>query len=167
MELDITKTACFTGLRTQKFRNLTSLEAAKIALRRMISRAQELGYDTFISGMAIGVDTWAALAVLDAGSNLIAAVPCQGQERLWRISDQLVYREILAAAHQVCYVSDRLYFQSCMEQRNRWMIDHSSLVLAIWDGQSGGTANAIRYAKSLGRTIAVFNPMTAEYSKLN
>ena len=34
--------------------------------------------------------------------------------------------------------------------RNQWMIDHSSKVIAVYDGQPGGTRNTIMYAKAHG-----------------
>ncbi len=50
-------------------------------------------------------------------------------------------------------VSDH-YFRGCMAKRNRYMVDKSDLVLAIWNGQeSGGTWNTIQYARSKGKPI--------------
>ena len=31
-----------------------------------------------------------------------------------------------------------------------WMVDHTDLLIAVWDGGPGGTANTIRYARSNG-----------------
>ena len=30
---------------------------------------------------------------------------------------------------------------------NEWMIDNSAVVISVWDGTSGGTANCVKYAK--------------------
>ena len=58
------------------------------SLEREIRAAITDGFQTFISGMARGVDIWAAEVVLrlrDTGSpiHLIAASPYQGFERAW------------------------------------------------------------------------------------
>ena len=34
--------------------------------------------------------------------------------------------------------------------RNKWMVDHSSLVLAVSNGEKGGTRNTIDYARKQG-----------------
>ena len=33
-----------------------------------------------------------------------------------------------------------------MQRRNRYMVDHSSLLIAVYDGQSGGTRSTLEYA---------------------
>lgn len=75
---------CFTGHRPEKL----SMPEDKIiaALEHAIRAAIEDGYQTFISGMARGVDLWAAEIVLrlrDAGEpvRLICASPYAGFER--------------------------------------------------------------------------------------
>lgn len=167
MEFNLSTTAMFTGHRPQKFASQTDIEASKIAIKRMVKRAKELGYDTFISGMALGVDTWGAITVLDDPQlKLVCAVPCRNQESLWQWADQLRHQEILKFAHYVHYVCDGDYYNGCLEARNRWMVDHASLVLAVWDGRPGGTANCVNYARSLSRTGMIFNPHLATYSKL-
>ena len=40
------------------------------------------------------------------------------------------------------------------------MVDHSDLVLAYWDGSSGGTKNCIKYAIDSG--VKVVNILTGE-----
>lgn len=167
MELSLSTTAMFTGHRPDQFASKTDIEISKIALKRMLARAKELGYTHFLSGMALGVDTWGAIAVLDDPElKLIAAIACRAQEKPWRWTEQLMYREILAQAHQVISVYDGAYYDGCIDASNRWMCDRSSLVLAIWDGSAGDTANCIAYARSLGREGMIFNPKTATYKKL-
>ena len=40
--------------------------------------------------------------------------------------------------------------------RNDYMVDHSDLVLAIWNGeQSGGTWHTIEYAKAKGKQVDI------------
>ena len=78
--------ACFTGHRPEK---LTQPEAVIIAgLEREIRNAIADGFTTFISGMARGVDIWAAEIVLRLRSEgqpiqLICAIPFDGFERWW------------------------------------------------------------------------------------
>lgn len=77
---------CFTGRRPEK---LTMPEAEVISwLESEIQKAIDDGFVTFISGMARGVDIWAAEIVLrlqDEGEHvhLICASPYEGFERSW------------------------------------------------------------------------------------
>jgi uncharacterized phage-like protein YoqJ len=100
-----------------------------------------------ISGMALGFDQALALAAIDAGIPFVAALPFEGQEGLWPKPSQDSFREILAKAEKVFAVSEPGYAAWKMQARNAWMVDHSSLVLAAWNGSPGGTANCVRYAR--------------------
>ena len=40
-----------------------------------------------------------------------------------------------------------------MMNRNRYMVDHAELIIACYDGQSGGTLNTLRYALEKGVRI--------------
>ena len=77
---------CFTGHRPEK---LNMPETEVIAwLESEIRKAIDDGFVTFISGMAHGVDIWAAEIVLrlrDEGKpiHLICASPFEGFERSW------------------------------------------------------------------------------------
>lgn len=143
---------CFTGHRPEK---LTEPENEIIAaLRREIFAAIDDGFVTFISGMARGVDIWAAEIVLSLRAEgrpvqLICACPYEGFELKWKEEWQRRYRAILAAADLVKNISPR-YSRSCFQVRNEWMVDHSARVIAVYNGESGGTRNTIVYAEKHG-----------------
>ena len=40
-----------------------------------------------------------------------------------------------------------------MMKRNKYMVDKSDIVVAVWNGSKGGTANTVKYAKQSGKTI--------------
>ena len=50
------------------------------------------------------------------------------------------------------------YHPAKMMIRNRYMCDNSSIVITVWNGNKGGTANAVNYAKKIGKEIIVINP---------
>jgi uncharacterized phage-like protein YoqJ len=147
--------ACFTGHRPTKIGGYDETHPLRVRIRAALStaidRAIGEGFDTFISGMALGVDTDAAELVLEKGQKLIAAVPFVGQESKW-ISGIERYRHILSQA-EVVIVSPGGYSAQKMQVRNEYMVDRSSLLIAVWDGTSGGTANCVRYAQSKGVRI--------------
>jgi len=141
-------TCCFTGHRPEK---LTQPEGVvKANLEKEILQAISNGFTVFISGMARGVDLWAAEIVLYLKSTgqpiqLICAVPYDGFEDRWPMDLKSLYRSILHKADRVEFVCTG-YSRNCFQLRNKWMVDHSSLVIAVYNGGPGGTKNTINYA---------------------
>lgn len=43
-------------------------------------------------------------------------------------------------------------------QRNAYMVDHSSLVIAVYDGMAGGTKNTVDYAAARSVRIITLDP---------
>ena len=65
--------------------------------------------------------------------------------------------KILGKANKITVVNDH-YFSACMLVRNRYMVDHSDTVLAIWNGEeSGGTWQTIMYARSQNKKIDIIH----------
>lgn len=63
------------------------------------------------------------------------------------------------------YVS-QTYHSGCMLERNRYMAEHSLILMAVYNGSwRSGTGAAVRYAKRLGRTVYVFNPISRTIAK--
>lgn len=155
-ELELRKhRCCFTGHRPE---NLSVPEdKIKAALETAIKTTIGDGYQTFISGMARGVDLWAAEIVLrlrDKGLpiRLICASPYEGFENRWRAEWREMYRRVLGSADLVKFICSG-YSQSCFQIRNEWMVDHSARVIAVYNGASSGTRNTLDYAKSQGVSI--------------
>ena len=140
---------CFTGHRPEKL-NCTEKEAVAL-LTDQIRKAYSLGYTTFISGMARGIDIWAAEIVLaekiiHPDIRLICALPHPDFEKRWSAAWQHRYSTILQKADLIKTICPS-FSMGAYQKRNIWMVDHSALVLAFFNGESGGTANTIRYAE--------------------
>ena len=149
---------CFTGHRPEKLS--VSESEVKAALQKEIRLAIADGINVFITGMAPGVDIWAAEIVLelreqeDLPLKLIAASPHPGFENRWSIEWQKRYAAIMAKADFIKEVSAH-YSRGCYQIRNEWMVNHSARVLAVWNGSPSGTKNTIKYAQKVG--VPVFN----------
>lgn len=111
--------------------------------------------DRVISGMAQGWDTAWALAALNLDIPLTAAVPFEDQTFVWPAEAQRRWRRILDRAQRVVVVSPGPYAAWKMQRRNEWMVDNCDQVCALWDGSNcgSGTANCVKYAKSIGRPV--------------
>jgi len=161
-------TVCFTGHRPQHFsfgfdESHPDCVRLKENLKNEILRQIKDGADTFICGMAQGVDLWAAESVLDAKSDfpyikLIAAIPCPNQTKRWTKQAVYRYESILNKCNESVLVSP-FYHGGCMHQRNRYMVDNSDVLIAVYDNsESGGTAFTVNYAKSKGKAIVYLIP---------
>ena len=153
---------CFTGHRPEKL-NFSEKEV-KAKLEEAIQSAVADGYTTFISGMARGVDMWAAEVVLEERKNnnnikLICASPYEGFEKSWSLAERHRYNTILRKADYIKYVCEH-YSLECFQIRNVWMVDHSARVIAAYNGESGGTRNTVRYA--ISKNIEIYNVLETE-----
>src|SRR3954465_10764624 len=101
--------------------------------------------ERIITGMALGWDQWMAQLALDLGIKYTAAVPFEGQEKLWPVESQRYYVELLSQADEMHIVSPGGYAAWKMEVRNRWVVDHSDRMLFLLDGSPGGTNNCHNY----------------------
>lgn len=166
--MTIEKCCAFTGHRPKKFpwgHNEADEQcvALKKALAKEIAKLVDAGYTDFLSGMAQGVDLWGAEIVLGLKKKtpalcLHCVLPCEGQERRWPTTEQKRYHSILRQADEVIYVN-REYSSDCMLARNRYLVEHSSVLLAVYDGSyRSGTGMTIRYAKQLGREVLAIDP---------
>lgn len=110
----------------------------------------------FISGMALGVDTLFALIAVHKNIPFIAAVPCASQPDQWPERSRKKYKTLLALAKQVHTVAFG-YSAEVMQKRNEWMVDNCDLIIAVWDGSTGGTCNCIRYAQKVGKELIIID----------
>ena len=176
---------CITGYRPNKLparygyniHGPAYQDLAKV-IQDVLRIAMLLNQDTeleCISGMALGIDQ----LYVDFVSNhfrywmqakafkcsITAAVPCRGQEKKWPVSSREEYHKLLALCDKVHYVTNGQFTPTCMENRNRWMVDNSDAVIAVYDGKPGGTANCVKYARRQGKTIYYINPETLRIRK--
>jgi uncharacterized phage-like protein YoqJ len=113
---------------------------------------------TLISGMALGIDTLFANIAIEGNMKLICAIPCIGQESRWPQKSKDKYNEILSKAYEIVRVTTDEYTHSCMQKRNKWMVNNCDILIAVWDGTPGGTANCVNYAMDVGKHIIRIDP---------
>lgn len=120
-----------------------------------------------ISGMALGLDMALSDAAVRENIPLVAAIPFEGQEVRWSDDQQARFRRLREAAAEVVIVCEGGFSAASMQRRNEWMVDNSSLVLALWSGKPGGTGNCVRYPESVGSRIVNLYPSFARHSGLS
>ena len=81
-----------------------------------------------------------------------AAIPCPTQADAWPEAERDRYRELVARCDMETMVSDT-YSSTCMQRRDRYMVDHAMLLIAAFDGTAGGTRYTVEYALRRGIEI--------------
>ena len=159
----MSKNCCCTGHRPKGFPFKYDIDKQKhtVYLQTLEEKIElaitEYGIINFISGMAIGVDMDFAEIVLKLREKspiaLECAIPCPNQTLKWDDKDKLRYDNILKRADKINLISER-YTPECMLKRNRYMVDNSELVIAVFNGiEKGGTWYTIKYAEKKNKVI--------------
>lgn len=164
MKLEKEKTCTISGMRpcilpsNLDFSNL--MNRIDYELRRSIF----LGYRTFQTGMAAGIDIWAAELVLRLRKefpwiNLRCCLPCETQAERWPNAWREKYFDTLAESDDVICLQTQ-YSAGCMQRRNHYMVENSARLIAVHDGIRGGeAAQTIQYAKELKVETVLLNPL--------
>lgn len=145
------KTCCVTGHREIPE---DKKEYVIAELEKEIRAAVADGYTRFISGFAEGADLIFAALVIELKAQghplvLEAAIPHAGRLE----SGNQDFQKILSLCDRIKVLSEKSS-RNCYHIRNRYMVDESSRVIAVYDGrEDGGTAYTINYANAQGRTI--------------
>ncbi len=150
----------FTGHRSQKLpwgcdERDERCAAFKSRLRGEIERAYAEGYRYFLSGMAEGVDIYAAEAVLELSKTLeeiklVAVFP-------YGLGSSPRAKAIAKRAFRVVSLHE-CYTPSCYMERNSFLIRHSSRLICGYSGEAAsGTGATMRMARSCGIEIVILN----------
>ena len=164
-------TLAITGHRPDKLGGYEPNPLGRAVQRELRTRIEELRSTKLISGMALGVDQWAAWIAVRLGVPFVAAVPFEGQELVWKDAEKRRrYHELLANAVHVhvnnteeptaAQRADKRWVRDSMFWRNRWMVQNCDVLLAVWDGSDSGTGNCVRYTEKIGRRIVRIDPRT-------
>lgn len=155
------KTACFTGPRPEKLMKTWNefhpeiLRIKHELFQAVFQLVTEEGYQLFLCGMARGTDLLAAEAVAQVKQllthvTLAAVIPYRAQRNQQSLFWKKRYDAVLQQCEQTILLQEG-YSPSCLIARNRYMVNHSSCLVAVDnDSKTGGTAFTLRYAKKQG-----------------
>lgn len=168
---------CFTGHRPKQLtwgKNEAHSDCikAKALIEEAINEAIKDGYTDFYCGMALGADTYFAECIIKIKKNgedirLHAAIPCPQQEESWSKENIKRYNEILCQCDSKTIINP-IYTRTCMLSRNRFMVENSMRVIALWNGEfNGGTGYTVRYAQSKKRELCIIRSDELIMHKVN
>lgn len=159
---------CFTGHRPKSLpfgyneEDVRCIKLKKTLAENIEGLIADCGVTHFISGMAMGIDIYAAETVLKLKEKypfitLECAIPCESQTVKWSDDWCRRYQSILERSDKNTLIQ-KPYTSYCMMKRNKYMVDSSDFVIAVWNGKKSGTGNTVRYAAGKGKNIIVINP---------
>lgn len=153
-------TVCFTG-----HRNIPYTVASRLPdlLEQVISELCARGATVFRAGGAMGFDTVAALKVLDMKERypqirLELILPCRNQTERWDEISRQTYAYILRKADSHRFLFDT-YFDGCMLERDRRLVEGSDVCVAYCAQSRGGTAYTVTRALRAGLEIINLHDM--------
>ena len=145
-------TVCFSGHRILK----DPKEEIEAKLEAAIRQCIGSGSEVFMTGGAIGFDTLAARMVIKLREEyphiqLVLALPCLAEEQTlkWTTKQKEEYRQIIDQADDVRILSNT-YTDTCMLDRNVYMVDNSSRIIYYLRYNRGGTKHTVKYAQRQG-----------------
>jgi len=158
---------CFSGYRPEKLawgedESDPRCRELKKRLYDAVCQACEEGYTHFLCGMARGADLYCGEAVLAAREvyphiTLEAAIPCPTQPDKWPEAERLRWQSLVARCDFETMVQAQ-YAPGCMQRRNRYMVEHAARLIAVYDGQNGGTRRTVEYAMRRGLEVVLLEP---------
>lgn len=150
-----THIVAFTGHRTYD-------GSANDTLMATIRELYFEGAHHFRVGMAEGFDLAAGEAVVSLMQEhhdiiLEACIPWPTFNARFSTTDQQRYNNILTQATIIRY-SGEAYHPTIFHHRNDMLIEEANIVVAWWNGGSGGTGYTVKRAKKLGLIIKNIHP---------
>lgn len=127
----------------------------KEEMRRVILCKVSEGYDTFVTGMAMGIDTYFAESVIDLrstypGLRLVCEVPFSTQSSRWTLGARFRYNTIKSKADEWNCPRES-YDPSAYLERDARIVERSDSLLVVWDGvREGGTYRTYEMALRSG-----------------
>ena len=137
--------------------------------------AQDRGQDIqAYSALAVGTDQLFVKTALELGIPVEVIIPCTQYEDIFATAEARdEYHRLLNSCQHV----HRLSFEECSEDAylaaGHWIVDHSDLVILVWNGYpaggKGGTADVASYARLLRHPFIHIHTRlhtTKQYGKL-
>ena len=145
------KIACFTGHREIYKEDSNTIRQR---LCDVILSLINDGYTEFRAGGALGFDMLAEDCVLELKKqypqiSLVIYAPCLDQSKYFSESEKKEYMRLITAADKRRCLAEK-YYDGCMLDRNRVMVNGCSVCVAYKRKNTGGTAYTVRYAKEQG-----------------
>ncbi|MDE5601579.1 MAG: SLOG family protein, partial [Clostridia bacterium] len=83
--------------------------------------------------------------------------PYRNREAGWADKERIKYRRTLAKLDEIRCIYENYIGEECVLERNLFMVNNSSMLIALFNGLSGGRKSIIDYALRQGLEIAIIH----------
>lgn len=161
-------TCCFTGHRPNKLpfgydeQDERCIKIKNQLKSQIVALITQKDVTHFITGMALGIDLICAEIVIELKEKypfitLESAIPYEEQAANWTDEQRDRYYRIAELCDKETLLQYH-YNKWCFQNRNRYMVDKSDFIIAVWNGERSGTANTVKYAESQNKEIIIIEP---------
>lgn len=140
------------------------VEALSFVEDGVVGVIEDAGHEKLdgVCSLAVGADQLFARCVLDVGGQLHVVVPCDGYEGTFDAEGLRAYQSLLAQATDVETLPYSEPSEEAFLVAGYRVAERCEQLLAVWDGEPakglGGTADVVKRATELGRTVHVIWP---------
>lgn len=159
---------CFTGHRPEKLPKNAALDALLQTLYFHIDNTIKLGFTHFYTGLADGIDYYAAaylfhLREQNPAITVIGVQPCLDYKEFFQHNgyDMCHLEEMLANVDQLIVLPGNRFDKGIFLKRNRYMVDHCSGIIAVCTEGRSGSMQTYRYAVRSGLAYCRIMPTAA------
>ena len=86
------------------------------------------------------------------GIRLVIVIPHKEQAKQWSVEEKTKHEHIKSSADEVICLAEH-YYRGCMQRRNSYMVDRSSICICYLTQDTGGTAYTVKYARKQGLSV--------------
>ena len=146
--------------------NWVKLELSKLIFT-LASNSETIG----LSSLAIGVDQLFSRLLLNTKGTLYVIMPFAGYERTFNTEKDLSsYNELLSQASNIDILQPKETDEESFFNAGKIVVSLCDILIAVWNGEQaqglGGTADVVKYAKSLGKPVIHLNTTTLTITNL-
>jgi uncharacterized phage-like protein YoqJ len=163
---------CFVGHHPQDLSfgfdetNPDCIKLKEVLKDQIVNMIETFKVTNFISGIELGVEQYAAELVITLKAKyphitLECAIPSEEQAINWSEPQRDRYFTIIERCDREVLLQGH-YTEDCIKKRNEYMVKQSTYILAIWNGNTGRTSEAVAYARSRRKHVIIINPQTFE-----
>ena len=158
------KTCAFTGHRPQNLpfgfneEDERCIDLKKALREQIINLIENEGVDMYAAEIVLG------LKASYLGITLESAIPCESQAAKWSEALRDRYFDIASKCDKETLIQTH-YTPDCMDKRNRYMVDHADVLIAVWDGSPSGTGKTVRYAHQQGKSVTIIDPVSLDVTQ--
>ena len=126
--------------------------------RSLVNLIENFEIDTFLDGMAMGFDLFAARKIIELKKKyrieLVACIPYGDQISSMKGDDRQLYEYVLENCDDVRIISAE-YYPGCLYARNRYMVDNADRAFGYYHGGKGGTRYTLDYAERCEKKMII------------